>query len=183
MLGGLSSNTRSAENPDLCRAHTYNVCPTAANQLSTASSPFASLGISSPVHDLVPFGNPCDVVVKAPDKSVIGNRKGRIIGYGVDTPGYVVVLESDDGAINATCDIITSVDVVPFRDHRPWVPDGSGASLPAPSEPMSPTWTPLPTPEEARGWISAFFVSSSAEHGGDPTWPLRFSLLPLTSRV
>ena len=131
-------------------AHTYRMCPTAANKMDCSSPPFASLGIQADVSKLVPFGNPCDVVVKPKGKDEVGNRKGRIIGYGVDTPGYVVVLEDEDGNVTSDCDIISSVDVVPSRGNRPWVPDGSGASVPPLPVSISSEYVFLPTPAEAR---------------------------------
>ena len=131
-------------------AHTYRLCPTAANKMDPGLGPNASLGIAGGLQDLVPFGNPCTYKAEKTSKGDIGGAAGRIIGYAVDTPGYVVVLEDADGKVTNDCTIVSSVHVVPSRGNRPWVPDGSGSSSPPPPTGISTDYVSLPTPDEAR---------------------------------
>ena len=60
---------------------------------------------------MVPFGNTCTYFEKPKRKGQLVHRRGRIIGYGVDSTGYIAVLEELDGQIRADSEIVCSIDM------------------------------------------------------------------------
>jgi len=105
----------------------YNRSPTEANKLGDGEAPFKTIGADIGLERLVPFGNPCVVHVPPTEKGVLANERGRIIGYGSDTPGYIVALDRDPSKPDEPRRVITSVDVTPRRAGEVWDTDTTWA--------------------------------------------------------
>ena len=130
--------------------HVYNRSPTLANKFQTNVAPYTTLGLNVNLQSLVPFGNPCAIPVSPKAKGHFANRTGRIIGYGVDTPGYIVLVDPLPGATDGPPDIRATVHVLPVRDRTSTLPDDYMSAAHTgfiESSPLS-TQTTLATAEE-----------------------------------
>ena len=149
----------------------HNRVPTSSNLLGNGEPPFKTLGVEASIEGIVPFDTPCVVKLVPAAKGDIANRCGRVIGFGVDTPGLRVHL--DPGA-NATAkdavEIITTVNATPRRNGQPWRMDALGQPGRVDTMPAarSVPYVPLPTYAEAR----------ARDTVGDVT-----SVIPVTQQV
>ena len=115
----------------------YNRSTTLANILGKGEAPFSYLGLEEHLERIVPFFNPCTVVMKPDKKRVVVNRPGRILGIGTDTPGYRVVLDPLPGQCDDTPVVLTSLDVTPRRNGLAWRMGVSGDGGPVADVVMS----------------------------------------------
>jgi hypothetical protein len=80
---------------------------------------------------LVPFGNKCALALKPTSNGHAAHRTGRIIGYLVDTPGYIALLEPFPDKPFRPPRIVASMDVVPLPVRRPWAVGGKNKFNPS----------------------------------------------------
>ena len=121
-------------------------------------------------------------------KKDLSSRLVRIIGFAVDTPGFIVVLEDDDGKIRPTSHIIATVHVQPSRARQLWTTDGAGVPVPPPPVDLRTDYIPLRRPGEAISSVSdddapgqraaPFGVGTSPGHCGS-----RFNLSSVPSSL
>ena len=99
-----------------------NRFPTASNLLGDGNPPFFTLGWAVRLRDLVPFGNPCVVKQEPVRKGNSSAFTGRVIGFGIDTPGYRVLFDGAKG------EAVASVNLTPRRNGQSFIlgADGNG---------------------------------------------------------
>ena len=139
----------------------YNRSPTSACKSdghgNSGSAPCSALGLECNLQDLVPFGNRCVVHVGKRLKKDLSSRLVRIIGFAVDTPGFIVVLEDDDGKIRPTSQTIATVHVQLSRARQLWTTDGTGFPFP----PLLLTYVPIMFPCFVQGGLSHLCLMTS----------------------
>ena len=143
----------------------YNRVPTEACKGDSSGTagvpPLAALGLDCSYQDIVPFGNPCEVLFTNSAKHVVESRSGFVIGFAVDTPGYIVLLKDASGNVSAKSDIVATVHVNPSRANREWTVDEKGVPVPPPPLELRTDYAPLPR-------VSECTHSSSDEEGPRP---------------
>ena len=126
----------------------HNRSPTASNMLGSGEPPFSTPGWAERIQDLVPFGNPCVFKQETVRKGDSSAFNGRVIGFGIDTPAYRVLLDSPKG------EVVASINVTPRRNGQAYTlgADGTGQLVAKDSEELSGArfFEPLSSPAEAR---------------------------------
>ena len=108
------------------------------------------MGIDTRLEIMVPFGNTCTYYEKPKRKGQVVHRRGRITGYGVDSRGYVAVLEETKGQIRADSEILCGTNITPDRANKAWTSDGTGGSISSPPPAPRESHIPFPTIAECR---------------------------------
>ena len=80
--------------------------------------PLREMGIDTRLEIMVPFGNTCTYYEKPKRKGQVVHRRGRIIGYGVDSTGYVAVLEESNGQIRSDSEDVCITNITPDRANK-----------------------------------------------------------------
>jgi hypothetical protein len=101
--------------------HVYSRSQIAANMFEPGAAPYITLRLKVGLQRLVPFWNKCALALKPTSNGHAAHRTGRIIGYLVDTPGYIALLEPFPDKPFRPPRIVASMDVVPLPVRRPWV--------------------------------------------------------------
>ena len=98
----------------------YNCLPTDANRIDPGVAPNTTLGLKFSIKRLRPFGAPGTLLVKPTGTVTAPDVPGKFcifIGYGLDTPGYRVIVPSvGEIKVYTDIDIKISKSVVPCRD-------------------------------------------------------------------
>ena len=111
-------------------AYVHNRIPTQANVLGKGEAPYATLGLKFDLSTLVPFNNLCIIKCSANAKGELTSKRGWIIGYATDGPGYRVLVQDDKVRDSTKLKIETSVHVTPRRNGLAWrlLADGTAVS-------------------------------------------------------
>jgi hypothetical protein len=116
-------------------AYVYNRIPTQSNVLGNGEAPFATLGLKFDLSTLVPFNNLCVVKCAAGAKGELTSKRGWIIGYATDGPGYRVLIQDAKVRDSTKLKIETSVHVTPRRNGLAWELLSDGSVVPEPDGP------------------------------------------------